>query len=803
MSFAVPYSSSPPSTPDSRVRIPNNLPSNAGNFNFNHSTTPVGPPSSVPSFTPSGPPGPFFGSSQPSHQAHNNLLLNSRGPLFTPPVPPIPADDHYINEDDDVEEHSQGYSEDLEGSIDGIMNLEESINGRPPVPTLESYNPKSSAAGVSLPEYGSSIMDQTPRGTKRSRGGAAISHGSSRRAVDLSSAENASPIPAIAKDVATQLGLPPLSEPEELIIDTDSVLDELNAIDEPSEIVLEAKLSTAVEDLSRLWHSCHMEDLTEHEGSQGEEEGFSPIKRRTLPEESDPNWHKATFLAAFFLQLHHPPNAKGMQALAASRTNPILLTGKSSPSFKDYTPTALPDVLLDWLDLNNHQYDPLLKIIYEHSPNPTADERYWDMVLSLTIRGKIAEVIELFKKSDFRHARTARDDGHGKTGYEGTVLRNVERVIRLAIQLLETSPILEDGGDWDVTGSDWALFRKRVEQAMTDLRIFAEGHDRDTNSDVSTFEALNFGIRAPDSNITRSTRNAESHVPWLIYQNLQTVYGILLGKTTEIISSAQDWIEAVIALTAWWDGDEDDEIPVGSIAMTRRSLRKTQRGSRLVDINPTEAYLRRLSYAFQQTMDDEKEGLLQMSSINIVQVGLASIFEGNIEDVVGLLRGLSLPVASAVVEIASLGGWYNPGPSDGFIEDFDESDLLVLSSYGQRETMVGRDSIMVEYAEKLVETDFLGALEGWEVSTHIYRRLQDNSTAEKKLLSLIRQLDLRSEERVDKVLQICRTYGFKTEGYEIAEVCHASELCYVLAITITFSATPTISPKILTSTAKP
>ncbi|KAL8787966.1 MAG: hypothetical protein Q9195_007554 [Heterodermia aff. obscurata] len=770
MSFAVPYSSSPPSTPDSRVRTPNSLPPNSGNFNFNVTTTPVGPPVSfVPSSTPAGPPPSFFGSSQPSHQAQNKSLPNSKQPLFTYPVPPMPSDDDYMHDDDDVEEQSQEYSQGSEESIDDIVEPEESTNDKSSYSTFERYNPTSSASGFHLPEYGSSTMNKTPRGTKRSRGGAAISHGSSRLAADLSSAENDSPIPAIAKDMATQLGLPTLSESQEFILDTEFSLQELHAtaVDELSEIVLEGKLSTAVEDLDQLWHSCRIEDLIELEGSK--EGGFSPIERRTLPGESDPNWHKATFLATFILQLHHPPSAKGMQALAASRTNPFPATGYSSPSPKDYTPIAIPNMLLDWLDRNNHQYDPVLENIYRHNPNATADEGYWDMVLSLTIRGKIAEVIELFKKSNFQHARTAGADGHGITGYESAVLNNIERVISQAINVLKESPILQDGGDWDITGSDWALFRKRVEHAMSNLRISAEGHDRDTNSDVSTFEALNFGIRAPDSKMTRSTRNAESHVPWSIYQNLQTVYGILVGKTTEIISSAQDWIEATIGLTVWWDGEEDDEIPVGSLAMTRRSLRKIQRGSRLVDINPKEAYLRRLSYAFQQITDDEKEGLLQISSINLVQVGLASIFEGNVENVVGLLRGLSLPVASAVVEIASLGGWYNPGPSDGLMDNFDESDLLVLSSYEQREVMVSRDSIMVDYAEKLCEIDFPGALEGWEVSTHIYRRLQDSSTAEKKLLALIRQLDLTSEKRVDKVLRLCRIYGFKTEALEIAE----------------------------------
>jgi hypothetical protein len=49
------------------------------------------------------------------------------------------------------------------------------------------------------------------------------------------------------------------------------------------------------------------------------------------------------------------------------------------------------------------------------------------------------------------------------------------------------------------------------------------------------------------------------------------MYGILLGGATEIISFAQDWVEATIGLTAWWNGDDNDEIALGSLAMTRRS----------------------------------------------------------------------------------------------------------------------------------------------------------------------------------------------------------------------------------------
>lgn len=566
---------------------------------------------------------------------------------------------------------------------------------------------------------------------------------------------------------------------------TEASLCQLHAavIDEPSE--LEASISAAVEGLSQTWHSCRIEDLRKlgFEDSEGEEEALSARDEGVLPDESDPDWYKATSLATLLLRLHHPPPARGLQALAVSRMNridPFSTSSNRRPSIKDYKPTAHPKLLLDWLDRNNRPFDKVLENIYLYDPNPTAHGRYWDMILSLIIRGQIAEAINLFEKSNFEFARTARDDGHGKTGYEGIMLKNVDRVVKRAVQVLELCPALQTGSDWDVAGSDWALFRRRVEQAKIDLRIFAEGRDRDMEPGVSTFEAPNFGIRVADTKITRSARRAESQVPWSLYQELQTMYGILIGETTEIISSAQDWMEATIGLAAWWDGEEDDKVPVSNLAMTRRSLRKTQmKGSRLVDINPTEAYLQRLSYAFQKITDNENEGMFQISSISPVEVGLASIFEGNVEGVIGLLRGLSLPVASATVEIASLGGWYDPGPSNGLMENFDESDLLVLSSYGQRETAISHDSIMIDYAEKLVEINLLGntteerTLEGWELSTQMYSRLQDKSIAEKKLLSLVKKLPLTSERRVDKMISTCKIFGMESEGFEIAEVCTA------------------------------
>ena len=678
-------------------------------------------------------------------------------------------------EDDVIEEHNQEYGEGLgQSNMElGLLSNEKS----PYVATMTSSHLTGSTSsagdidrGFDSSIYGSSVFSATPRGTKRSRGGATILPSPPRRPANALHSEKGSSIPSIARDMAIQRGLPTINEPHEFIRRTEDLVSQLCAspLDESKELALETAIPTVVEKLIETWESCCTVDPSSADNTDA--------PNGVLPDDKDPDLYKATFLAGFLLQLHHPPQAKGLQALAVSRVSrkdPFSLHSLH----REYKPTAIPKLLLDWLNKSHRPYDPMVENISTHDPDPTAHAGYWDMVLSMVIRGKISDVVSLLKSSKFQHARTAREDGQSSIGYEGPMLRNVDRAVKMAAQVLEMCPALQDG-DWDLTGNSWVLFRRRVGQALNDLRAFAKDRDRDSEPEGLSFEAANFGISLPDHKLSQSARAAESQVPWSVYQSLKIMYGIFLGESSEIISSAQDWIEATVGLTVWWDGEEDEEIAVGSLAMTRRSLRKSQKkGSRLVDINPTEAYLRQLAYAFDKITDEENEEMFQISSINPVEVGLASIFEGNVEGVVGLLRGWSLPVASAVAEIASLGRWYNPAPSNGAMKDFDESDLLVLSGYGPRETTMDLDSILVDYAEKLVDIGFLGdhdkdkdIPEGWELAVQLFSRLQDSKVAEKKLLSLVQRLPLKSEEQVDKIMRTCKVFGIEREGLKIAEV---------------------------------
>lgn len=688
----------------------------------------------------------------------------------------MPPDEDGMAEEHVVEDHNQGYSESFGQSSMETDSLPDEKSPYVASMAVSHLMGSTSSAGgfgggFDSQMYGSSLFNATPRGTKRSRGGATIFPSPHSRNAEALRAKKDSPIPTIARDMATQMGLPMINESHDFITGTENLVSQLRASpsDEPKELATETSISTIVEKLIETWQSCRTAELMSDE--------MGAPNNGVVPNDEDPHQYNATFLAGFLLQLHHPPMAKGLQALAVPRINrndPFSLQSLH----REYNPTAIPKLLLDWLNNSHRPYDAMVQNIVAHDPDPTAHAGYWDMVLSMVIRGKISDVVKLLKRSQFQHARTAREDGQSSLGYEGSMLRNVNRAVKMAVEVLKNCPALQEG-DWNLAGTSWVLFRKRVDQALKDLRAFAEGREWDSEPETFSFEAANFGISLPDPKLSLSARAAESQVPATVYQNLKVMYGIFLGGTSEITSSAQDWIEATIGLTVWWDGDEKEAISVGSLALTRRSLTKSQKkGSRLIDINFTEAYLKQLAYAFDEITNEENEELFQINSLNPVEVGLASIFEGDVEGVVGLLRGWSLPVAAAVAEIANLGRWYNPVPSSGTVNDFDESDLLVLSSYGPPETtIINLDSILVDYAEKLVDIGFLGdqdknkyCPEGWELAVQLFSRLQDNRVAEKKLLSLIHRLPLGSEERVDKIMRTCKAFGIEREGLKIAEV---------------------------------
>lgn len=831
--WTVPLSSSPqaPSTPGSGQRPDSKVAKSPNGFTKrsfapNPSTTPAGPPpSSVRSFTPADPPpSSIFGSSQlgsgkilfkskasagtnsSSRRSANPLTAgtidgqklarfldksgdfnfeNSNGlptkstfgvPSSSPPSEMVSDSEEDPDEDDDVEAYEDYEEEDdaeaseEEGTMDADPgNVDHSFH----VGSFVSPIPNVSSAKGKFVAFGSSIMDTTPHDIKRSHGDARRSSISHRSVKEPSKPRQESAIPSIAKSMAAQRGTAEFVEDDDFIVRTEDILQQdlysTEVLGEAHDQALNAGLPKASERLARFWRSTCDRDLARIAPKQDTLIGIGPDDD-ALPV------HKSIFLGSLLLQLHHPPAAKGKQALAVARYGRSSVNSRTAQNEQTPTnPTALPKVLTDWLDKNHDPYESFNIDVVRFHPNPTAHINYWDVIFSMTLRGKLADVIQLLRNSNFHHARTAGEDRKDNDGYSTGQVKNIERVVNRAIEVLEQCPTLQDD-DWNVTGNAWIMFRKRIEQEMSELATFAEGRDRDLDSAESTFEASNFGLRSTTMDLSKSARRAESRVPWTVYQNLKAVYGVLLGGTTEILAMANDWVEATIGLTVWWTGDEDEDITVGSVAMTRRSLRQP-RGARLVDVNPNPAYLRRLASAFESINDEDSDEVeFTVNTLRPVEVGLASIFEGNIEGVMDLLQTWSLPVSSAVAEIASAGGWFESSIVSDIMNGLDESDLMVMSRSERQIRPLSRDSILMNYAEALstrqeIQDIRTGTIrEGWELSMSVLARLDDEGMAARKVSDLLDQLSLDSNSRVDKILRTCEQFGIPGQARKKTEV---------------------------------
>ena len=836
--FTVPYSSSLPSTPDSRGSKAIGKGKTFSSFAENPSTTPAGPPpSSARSFTPTGPPpSSVFGGSQVkfgntlfsskprpqqkngSRLAHNESEPNTFGLTDNSPSRPRSQNplaystDHirdplatsftserrslvsdgsdaggYTDSDDDIGNGSSGREEGHgQNSEDRAMEVDSGDND---LSEAESHSTSSvgdfkSSAPYDWAQHGfSTINGQTPRGTKRSRGGASISHASKYEDDFQLVKRKDSAIPAVAKNLAKQIGPCHLTESDELIIETEKLVSQLYpdvSGGQDANQLLSAALSFIPSALCKLWQSCC---------NKSRRPSATEFSIGIGPRENESSLNKATFVSSLLLKLHHPPPAKGKQAFAVPQNKfPSHFAASFRPDGTAARPEPYPKVLLDWLDQYHNPYPTATKDLKSHYPNATAHPNFWDIIFSAVLRGRLTEVVQILRDSDFRHARSAQEEGQTEDGYHGMQLNKITQVINRAVEIVESCPALQDE-DWDIAGSEWRIFRHHVEQAMSDLAALAEGRDRDLDPAVPTFEAENFGMRSTSKELSRTARQAESKVPWTVYQSLKVLYGLLLGNTVELISFAQDWAEATIALTVWWDGEDDDRIAVDSLAMTRRSLRRSQgRGPRSVDTEPGPAYLRRLASSFEQVTDSADEESFQIDSTNPVEVGLASIFEGNIEGVMNLLRGWSLPLTAAVMEVATQVGWYEPSPGAGVMDDFDENDLMVLS-YGHAEKGLSRDGLLVDYAQELFYRGGLRdfrldtAIEGWEISLQILERLDDVPLGSKNIGGILSRLPLDTDVRADKIIKMCRDFSLGREACEISEV-SSCDLLYIIRLHI-------------------
>ena len=554
----------------------------------------------------------------------------------------------------------------------------------------------------------------------------------------------------LAKGLAPNMDPPILQEPDDVILETELILERVNeSLNSDTPEARAGVLGDAAHKLVSLW--------------QAASKGSSKAGLSSSRSGGSAGLANASQLSSLLLSIHHPPPVALNQRTSAMSLVP---RGES----RQYTP--LPKVLLDWL---NHQYSEVSEVeqVLDESRGYSRHHSFWDAVHASAVRGNFNQTLQMLQGAKLEVAESAQTDGLGSAGYTGSHLRYANDAVRSAINLLRECPAVVSD-DWDVKGQDWSIFRSRVYEAYCDLQELAEGESMSRHGISLPFQAPHFGITQSQASFRLSvaSRKAESRVPWTVYEELRKLYQLLMGNEEEILQISADWIEAVLGLTIWWNGENDDDVPQGSFAASRRTLMRSTR-VRTVDVTPVTAYCERLSSSLAAVIENSDEEF----SVNVtdrLEIGLACVLDGNAEGALHILRGWSLTAAAAIAEVASVGGWYKP--PNGLLGGFDKSDLMVLRYNEHNHTGATKDDLQVVYSQALsvkgpiTSRDGQTSKEGWELAIQVLTRLDDSMTASQRIEDIINGLPLDSVEQVDRITQLCYDMNLTSQAMSIAMV---------------------------------
>ncbi|KAF2030508.1 hypothetical protein EK21DRAFT_65304 [Setomelanomma holmii] len=749
--FRVP-SSTPPSTPGSRR-----------SSRHGPSTTPAGPPpdqSLGPSSTPAGAPpgmGSLFGSTKPlfkpGNYSHGNSLFGSSPPKngvlegigsghFRASSTGRPAAQRGRTTS------SSGYQvpssspppddEDAEGEEDEDMEDEEYEDEEDDDMDDDDEDDQPSALRRAKPQnrFSQSVASRTSA-NELEPGPALVRVGATQSKFDLL---------AIAKGITPPLDRATLQESDHVILETERLVEKVHdSLHSDTPERRTEVLGQVSRDLVSLWQAA---SKTKGNLSSSRSGGVISLAQ-------------ATRLASLLLSIHHPPPLATNQRTSALSLIPV------RPDSKQYTP--LPKILLDWLNTSYADVSEIEQVLKE-TRGYSRHTSFWEAVQAAAVRGNFNQALQLLQGAKLEVAATAQEDGLGDTGYSGTHLRYANEAVRASIDLLRECPAIASE-DWDVKGHDWSIFRQRIQQAYQNLQDFAEGDSASRHAVSQPFTASHFGISQSQANFQLSvaSRKAESKVPWLIYENLRKLYQLMLGNEEEILDISTDWIEAVMCLTIWWNGEEDD-LGQGSLAASRRTIMRTQR-VRSVDVTPVKAYCKRLASSLAAVIENSDEDF-SVNTTDRFEVGLACIIDDNIEGALQILSGWSVTIASAVTELASVGEWFTR--ANGIMDHFDQSDLMVLSYTEQQRTGSTKDDFLLAYSKLLATKGQLkdqngeASKDGWELAIQVLGRLDDSIMASGRVEQILNELSLESSVRVDKITRLCHDLGLSQHALTIA-----------------------------------
>ncbi|KAI1167656.1 hypothetical protein F5B18DRAFT_396695 [Nemania serpens] len=547
----------------------------------------------------------------------------------------------------------------------------------------------------------------------------------------------------LAKDLYCHTGFANTSEPDNVVLQTEAVVNRLydeGVGTEDDEEKLDNTLSKAcVRLVNDIW-TPHMESLPRARDEHSAKVG---------PSSSAPAFEKATYLANLVFRIHHTPPL------------PDVFGGSRVP--------LLPEVLFRWQEDEHNLDDNQIDMILQNRPSPAAHSMFWQAVFNTLIRGNIAGTARLLRNAAWESVKKAT---RGEPAYIGQALANIRRAVEDLCQVMEGCPSVSNK-NWDIRGSDWTLFRLKAKAAQEALTSFAEGKDRSnfvssrfTDSQISTSSG-------PKASLTGLARKAESQIPWDVYENLQSLYAILTGEPEAILAAAQDWCEATIGLFGWWDDGHNKRT---------RGLSHSRLFHSAYAATGDEDFLDRLALSLHTATESD----FHFNSADAVEVGVASAFEGNIEGVIGFLHLWSLPIAASVAEIASLGRWLPPPEPQNLISmsEFDMEELEVLGmkqSTGLDDKDGIKDSTLIQYARGLRDRKHISGTthrgrvsqDGWEIAVQVVGRMDSHERSEQMVQELLKDvlgtIDESSRVPVDKMWRLLSDLGMINFAEDAAE----------------------------------
>ncbi|KAK8874469.1 Nuclear pore complex subunit Nup85 [Apiospora arundinis] len=641
-------------------------------------------------------------------------------------------------DDHDDEEDADGESDDMDPMVEdeGDYDIEDDL-----VREMEATDYSGNLLG------GDNTMDLlmgTPAANQRMQKEAGdIFRASSMRS--LFGRRRDSKYSAVAKDLFTQLGHARISEPHNLILQTEEVIARLydegvGAEDDTDK--LDMTLAGAADYLVRDIWEPYAKSLPKSNEEHGATIGPGP---------NSTAFEKAAFIAAMVFRIHHAP--------------------PEEDPFGNYKPMSLPQTLFEWQHDYHNPSDGEVDSILAHRPSPASHGLFWQAIYMSLIRGDVKAATKLLRNAGWNQVRKG---SRGEPAYTGQPLRNIEKVIEDACYIMELCPGAADS-NWDIQESNWTLFRLKAAAAKESLVQFAEGKDQ-PQPPSSRFGGSDFGDSVDGHGaMARLARKAQSRLPWDVYESLQSLYSILVGDIEAITAGAQDWCEATIGLFGWWDDGHHNR---------RLGLSRSQ--SIMGEPSPKDDALDRLAQCFHAAMESD----FHFNGLDSVEVCISSVFEGNIDGVVGFLSSWSLPVASAVSEVASLGRWLPPPEPQNLIsmDNFDADDLEVLGmnqSMGANQDGV-KDSTLVSYARGLNDIKQLtGSIkkrggvvtrvtrDGWEMAVQVVGRMDSPERSEDLvndlLHDILEKIEPDSHDTVDKIWALLNDLGMINFAEDTAE----------------------------------